>query len=37
MSVPGLHWLASETIPQANAAPLLRPLPTTGRQLFCGG
>ena len=36
MAVPGLAWLASETIEEGGRT-IQKPLPITGRDLFCGG
>jgi phosphate transport system permease protein len=37
MAVPGLGWLASETIRGAGGQAIAKPLPLTGRDLLCGG
>lgn len=37
LSVPGLHWLASETIKNATGQSVEKALPLTGRDLLCGG
>jgi phosphate transport system permease protein len=37
MAVPGLGWLASENIKQADGTMVAKALPLSGRDLLCGG